>query len=104
MKPRHAAFISELPARIKWLREKAKLSQEKLAEAIGVSRPFIALIESGARSPSIEILGKIMDALSTKAGVRAANKCWYGSMNGHHEPQPVERSADDIGGSLDQGQ
>lgn len=103
MKPRHQDFIAELPSRLKWLRTKAKLSQEKLAEAIGVSRPFIALIENGSRSPSIEVLGKILDACSLKAGVKAVNKCWYGIMNGNHEEKAHERSADDIGRPLVQG-
>jgi len=102
--PRHRDFIAELPARIKWIRTKAKLSQEKLAEMIGVSRPFIALIESGSRSPSIDILGKILDACSVKAGVKNVNKCWYGTMNGHHDEKHDERSAHDIGQIAGTGQ
>lgn len=104
MKPRHQDFIAELPARIKWLRTKAKLSQEKLAIEIGVSRPFIALIESGSRSPSIEILGKILDACSKKAGVKNTNKCWYGTMNGHHDEKQNARSTHDIGQIAGTGQ
>jgi transcriptional regulator with XRE-family HTH domain len=103
-RPRHADFIAELPARLKWLREKSGLSQEKLAAAIGVSRPFIALLESGSRSPSIEVLGKILDACVTDAGVKAVNKCWYGTMNGHADENPKERSAHDIGQIAGTGQ
>lgn len=104
MKPRHQDFIAELPARIKWIRTKAKFSQEKLALEVGVSRPFIALIESGARSPSIDILGKILDACSKKAGVKNANKCWYGTMNGHSDENAKERSTHDIGQIAEAGQ
>jgi transcriptional regulator with XRE-family HTH domain len=96
VRPRHADFIAELPARLKWLREKTGMSQEKLATSIGVSRPFIALLESGSRSPSIEVLGKILDACVSEAGVKAVNKCWYGNMNGHSGAKPEEQSAHDI--------
>lgn len=47
--------------RIKALRTQSKMTQAALAEAIFVSESYIALIESGRRNPSSEIIGKLSD-------------------------------------------
>ncbi len=41
----------------------AGLSQAELAERSGVARPNISAIESGARSPSPEMTGRLLDAV-----------------------------------------
>lgn len=49
-------------------RQALGLSQEDIAEAAGCSRVHIGLIESGQRTPSLELLCKIAEALKTSAG------------------------------------
>ncbi|MGF9714631.1 helix-turn-helix domain-containing protein [Paenibacillus naphthalenovorans] len=66
---------------LKSLRKSAKLSMAKLAEASGVSQPYISQIERGERGiPSHEILKKLSAALNTpymelmaKAGILPAD-------------------------------
>lgn len=47
-------------------RKAQNLSQEKLAEIIGVHRTFIGKIERGEKNITIETLQKIVSALSLK--------------------------------------
>jgi transcriptional regulator with XRE-family HTH domain len=52
-----------LGARIKELRKKAGLSQDELSEKIGIDGKYLSRIEVGKRSPSLETLQGIADAL-----------------------------------------
>lgn len=57
---------NEIPgfgARLKGLRESAGLSQVKLAEAAGTHADSVVKLENGARSPSLELAGRIAEAL-----------------------------------------
>ncbi len=47
-------------------RENKKLSQEKLAEIVGLSREYITRIENGQKSVSLKKLFTIADALGAK--------------------------------------
>ena len=51
--------------RIRYYRQLAKLSQEGLAEKVGISDVYIRKLESGARTPSLEIIVLLADALDT---------------------------------------
>jgi transcriptional regulator with XRE-family HTH domain len=53
---------------LKELREKRGLSQERLADAMNVHRNTIALVERGARNPSLEMIQRLAKALSVKPG------------------------------------
>lgn len=53
-------------ARIKELRLKQNLSQEKLAFASGLDRSYVAGVESGKRNASLRSLDKIVKALNVK--------------------------------------
>lgn len=55
-----------LGARIKELRKKAGLSQDELSEKIGIDGKYLSRIEVGKRSPSLETLGSIADALQVE--------------------------------------
>ena len=44
-------------------REKLGMSQYKLAKAVGITQSFMNEIESGKKSPSIEVFFRICDAL-----------------------------------------
>lgn len=48
------------------LREKNKLSQEKLAEFCDLDRTYISLLERGQRQPTITTLFKLSKALNIK--------------------------------------
>jgi transcriptional regulator with XRE-family HTH domain len=48
------------------LREKNKLSQEKLAEYCDLDRTYISLLERGLRQPTITTLFKLSTALNIK--------------------------------------
>lgn len=47
-------------------REKLGWSQYKLAKVVGITQSFMNEIESGRKSPSIEVFFKICEALNIK--------------------------------------
>lgn len=51
--------------RIRFYRKLGKLTQEKLAERVGVSDTYIRKLEAGQRTPSLEIVLDIAEALKT---------------------------------------
>ena len=53
-----------LGKRIKEIRLKRKLTQEKLAEMVDIGTPNISYIETGKFAPAIDTLQKIADALN----------------------------------------
>lgn len=55
-----------LGARIKELRRHRKLTQEQLAEMAGLDYKFISKIEVGRRSPSLETMESIANALEVE--------------------------------------
>jgi len=57
---------------LKQARTDAGLSQQKLAEAIGVDPVFISFIENGHRQPSITVLLLAERALDLAAGTLSA--------------------------------
>jgi len=57
---------SRFGKRIRQLRALKGLTQEGLAEAVGVSTDFISLIERGQRAPSFENLEGLAEALGVK--------------------------------------
>lgn len=48
-------------------REEARLSQEQLAEAVGLSAIFISFIERGVKKPSLDKFVEIVNALDITA-------------------------------------
>jgi transcriptional regulator with XRE-family HTH domain len=52
-----------LADRIRERRRERKLSQAALARRLGVTQGSVALMESGRRSPSLELLPKLAEAL-----------------------------------------
>lgn len=57
----------KLGKRIKIARKKAGLNQYQLAEAVDVTTSMISAIERGVRTPSLELLINIVNALDTTA-------------------------------------
>jgi len=54
--------------KIKEARNSTSITQEKMAEVLGVTRNYVAQMESGRKKPSLELLYKI--ALLTKSDIR----------------------------------
>jgi transcriptional regulator with XRE-family HTH domain len=62
-------FYEALSTRIKELREQAGLSQEKLAEELGINRIAVSQIEKGERKVSAEELAKISNVFHVPTDV-----------------------------------
>lgn len=58
----------DLGRRIRMLRQKQHMTQERLAEAIDMSSSFLGHIERGTRVASLETLVKICNVLDTNPG------------------------------------
>jgi len=54
---------AEVGERLKYLREKRKMNKNELANAAGVSPTYIYQLEKGEKSPTVEYLGYICEAL-----------------------------------------
>ena len=59
--------VTSLGSFIREQREAAEVSLRQLAQASGVSNPYLSQIERGLRNPSAEILGQIAKALRISA-------------------------------------
>ena len=58
---------------LKELRKKAKLTQEKLATKVGVSRSTIAMYESGASQPDLQMITKLAEILGVSVDFLLGN-------------------------------
>lgn len=56
--------------RLKTLRKEKGLNMEKLAAAVGVSKSYISLLESGGRQPSRDVVIKLAEALESGESIR----------------------------------
>ena len=56
----------KIALRIKALRERQKISQEELAARAGVSRGYLARLETGRHDPTITTLEKLAKALRVR--------------------------------------
>jgi transcriptional regulator with XRE-family HTH domain len=57
------AFLTHFGKRMAVFRKHANITQEKLAEVVGVHRTYIGFIEQGRRNPSIGTIYRIATAL-----------------------------------------
>jgi transcriptional regulator with XRE-family HTH domain len=58
-----AAFYKALGKRIADRRKALTLTQESLAEEAGIGSSYVARIETGTRKPTLDVLGRIAEAL-----------------------------------------
>lgn len=58
----------QMAAKLKALRERRGLTQEQLAEKSGVSRTYLARLETGRQDPTLSTLEKLAKALGVKVG------------------------------------
>jgi transcriptional regulator with XRE-family HTH domain len=63
-------FIKQVPE----LRRKFGIPQEKLAKQLGIARSSLACIEAGHRTPSAEVLWKLMVVLN-ESNLNGRRKC-----------------------------
>lgn len=56
---------SSISVNLKRLRKKRSLTQDKLSELAGISTQHLCRIENGARTPSLETVHRIANALET---------------------------------------
>jgi transcriptional regulator with XRE-family HTH domain len=59
---------TRFPMRLKALRQERELSQDALARKVGVSREYIARLETGKHDPPLSTLEKLAKALGVKVG------------------------------------
>jgi transcriptional regulator with XRE-family HTH domain len=57
------AFLTEVGARIRLLREAAGMTQQQLAELVGMMRTSVANVEAGRQNLPLDRLGRFADAL-----------------------------------------
>jgi transcriptional regulator with XRE-family HTH domain len=67
--PRLATLLLYIAANVRQIRSKRGLTQEALAEAVGVDLRFIQKVESGKASISLGTLVALAEALAVKPGV-----------------------------------
>jgi transcriptional regulator with XRE-family HTH domain len=58
--------IRDVAMRIKQLRKRKKLSQAALAEAAGISRTYLARLETSRQDPTLSTLEKLAKALGVR--------------------------------------
>ena len=73
----------EIGSRLREARNIAKLTQEQLAEKVGIGTTYISDIERGAKFPSLSLFIKIVDALGVSSDfilrgeIEAGKNCVY---------------------------
>ncbi len=62
-----ADLAKQVGARIKMIRKSAKVTQEELAERIGITREYVSRIEVGLQQPMLSTLTDLAHALNVSA-------------------------------------
>lgn len=73
-------LITDIPSRVKWLRAKGGWRQEDFAKSLGISRSFLALIESGRRDPSLRTLEALYAFCEKKLGSKTVDYGLWGNI------------------------
>lgn len=60
--------LRQFGARLQQVRKAQDISQEALAEKIGVHRTYLSLVEKGQRNPSLRVIYRIVKALKIHSG------------------------------------
>jgi transcriptional regulator with XRE-family HTH domain len=60
------SLVNRIGKRIKLERERQELSQEALAEKAGISRGYLARLETGRHDPTVGVVEKLARALRVK--------------------------------------
>jgi transcriptional regulator with XRE-family HTH domain len=60
------APIEQLAVKLKRLRKRSGLSQEELAAAAGISRTYLARLETAKHDPTLSVIERLAKALKVK--------------------------------------
>ena len=85
-----------LGKRIKQQRILAKMTQEKLAEKVGISLSFLGHIERGTRKASLDTLVKISNALEVSPDLLLQDSLTDDRLNLQGVPAPQQRMLQEI--------
>ena len=77
--------MGKLPENIIAVRKEANLTQEQLAEKLGVAKSTISMYENGKRKPSFEALEALADFFNVNLGVLTGQEVTYSA----YEESPV---------------
>ena len=58
-----------MPAVLRRYRDADELSQQELADSVGVSKGFISALEGGRSVPNLDMLVQLADALRVRSGL-----------------------------------
>lgn len=83
---------TEIARRIKTLRERKGLKQNTLANLAGVSPTYIYQLEHGEKSPTVEYLGYICDALGITLEQFFSDGQTFNQTNRLDDLTPAQRS------------
>ena len=59
--------MNDLADKVRLMRKAQKLNQTQLARRVGVAQAYISEIEKGKKTPSVDVLEKLCDALDCSA-------------------------------------
>jgi transcriptional regulator with XRE-family HTH domain len=62
------SLVEKVAGRIKRLREQRRMTQEALAAKAGISRAYLARVETVRHEPTLTMLEKLAKALRVKVG------------------------------------
>lgn len=54
--------------KVRMSRRRQKLTQQELADKAEITKPHVSMIESGKRTPSLDVLNRLAKALKVKPG------------------------------------
>lgn len=87
-------------SRMKELRKEQKMTQEELAEKLGISRSAVGMYEQGRREPDFEMLDLAAYIFDVSIGYMVGNK--ERGIYPRHDEQPEERKPRHIGVTLEE--
>lgn len=61
-----ATVIQKFGQKVRKLRKKKDLTQERLAELTGIDYSYLNLIENGKRNPSLKVIAKLARVLGVR--------------------------------------
>jgi transcriptional regulator with XRE-family HTH domain len=78
-------------ANLVWLRGQARLSQQALADRVGMKRVAISVLERGCRVPRIDTILKLAAGLDASPGKLIVGIWWDPASQEYYESSPSSR-------------
>jgi transcriptional regulator with XRE-family HTH domain len=75
-------------ANVVWFRRKAGLSQQQLADRVGMKRPVLSALERGLRVPRLDTILKLVAGLEVRNCDLVAWMWWDPARHEHYETPP----------------